>query len=107
MTKQPGLVGMFLVLDSVDHEHYRTGEIVAAAANCFLIQFDKVEADQPSPPMELVTVEELSATCQSCGQKRANLFRTRADMEKWVAWLETPEKPAGQGGKVVHLKKPH
>jgi hypothetical protein len=35
------------------------------------------------------------------------LFKTRADMESWIAWLNKPEKPAGQSGKVVHLKKPH
>ena len=99
------LVGMFLVLDSTDHEHYRTGEITAAVGNCFLIQFDKLTADQVSPPMELCTLEELSGSCQSCGQKRASLFKTRADMERWIAWVEMPEKPKGPG-KVVHLKKP-
>jgi hypothetical protein len=25
----------------------------------------------------------------------------------WISWLETLEKPEGQSGKVVHLKKPH
>jgi hypothetical protein len=35
------------------------------------------------------------------------LFKTRADMEQWIAWLNKPEKPAGQSSKVVHLKKPH
>jgi hypothetical protein len=25
---------------------------------------------------------------------------------RWIAWLNQPEKPAGQSGKVVHLKKP-
>jgi hypothetical protein len=50
---------------------------------------------------------ELSESCENCGQKLANLFKSRADMERWIAWLETPEKPEGQTGKVVHLKKPH
>ena len=103
----PDLVGMFLVLDSIDHEHYRTGQIVAAVGNCYLIQFDMLEADQPLPPMELHTLEELSGRCENCGQKRANLFKSRADTERWIAWLNKPEKPAGQSGKVVHLKKPH
>jgi hypothetical protein len=101
------IVGMFLVLDTTDHEHYRTGHIVAAVGNCYLIQFDKLEEDHPLPPMELHTLEELSGTCQNCGQKLANLFKTRADMVRWIAWLNKPEKPAGQSGKVVHLKKPH
>ena len=42
-SQQPDLVGMFLVLDSTDHEHYRIGYIAAAVGNCYLIQFDKVE----------------------------------------------------------------
>jgi hypothetical protein len=57
--------------------------------------------------MELYTLEELSRTCEDCGQKLANLFNSRADMMRWIAWLTEVEKPAGQSGKVVHLKKPH
>jgi hypothetical protein len=103
------LVGMFLLLDSVDHEHYRTGKIVAASGDCFLIQFDwlKERADRPPPPMELITIEELNAVCEHCGQKVANLFESRADLERWVTWLETPEKPTGETDKVVGLRKPH
>ena len=77
------------------------------SANCYLIQFDRLELDQPQPPAVLYTLEELSSSCENCGQKCANLFKSRADMEQWIAWLNKPEKPAGQPGKVVHLKKPH
>jgi hypothetical protein len=101
------LVGMFLVLDTTDHEHYRVGHIAAAVGNCYLIQFDKLEEKDPLPPMELYTLDELSRTCENCGQKLANLFETRAEMMGWIAWLNEPEKPSGQSGKVVHLKKPH
>ena len=101
------IVGMFLVLDGADHEYYRVGQIVAAVGNCYLIQFDRLELDQPQPPAELYTLEELSGSCENCGQKRGNLFKSRADMEQWIAWLNKPEKPADQPGKVVHLKKPH
>ena len=110
MSKHPvadTIVGMFLVLDNADHEYYRTGEIVVAVGNCYLIQFDRLELDQPQPPAELYTLEELSSSCENCGQKCANLFKSRADMEQWIAWLNKPEKPADQPGKVVHLKKPH
>jgi hypothetical protein len=102
------LVGLFLVL-SPDHEHYRTGQIVAVVGNCFLIQFDQAKntPDDPPPPLELYTAEELSESCENCGQKLANLFKSRAEMERWIVWLETPEKPEGQASKVVHLKKPH
>jgi hypothetical protein len=48
--------------------------------------------------MELYTIEELSRTCENCGQKLANLFKNRADMMQWIAWLNQPEKPAGQSG---------
>ena len=91
------LVGMFLVLDSTDHEHYRTGYIAAAVGNCYLIQFDKAEdpEERPLPPMELYTLDELSGTCQNCGQKLATCFNTRANMMRWIAWLNEPEKPAG------------
>ena len=107
--QQSDLVGMFLILDSVDHEHYRTGHIAAAVGDCYLLQFDKLEEleGHPLPPMELHTIEELSGTCQNCGQKRVSLFKSRADMIRWIAWLNEPEKPAGESSKVVHLKKPH
>ncbi len=68
------IVGMFLVLDSTD-EHYRTGQIVGAVGDCYLIQFDKLEMDQPLPPMELHTLGELSAICQNCDQKLASLVQ--------------------------------
>jgi hypothetical protein len=102
------IVGLFLTLDSADHEHYRTGEIIAAVGNCYLIQFDKgEELVMPQPPAELYTLEELSGSCEKCGQKRANLFKSRADLEQWIDWVNKPEKPEGPSGKVVHLKKPH
>jgi hypothetical protein len=101
------IVGMFLALDSTDHEHYRTGQIVGAVGDCYLIQFDKLGTDQPLPPMELHTLGELSAIYQNCDQKLTNLFKSRDDMMGWIAWLTEPEKPTGQSGKVVHLKKPH
>ena len=52
------LIGMFLVLDTTDHEHYRIGHIAAAVGNCYLIQFDKLEEKDPLPPMELYTLDE-------------------------------------------------
>jgi hypothetical protein len=53
-------------------EHCRTGHIAAAVGNCYLIQFDKMEESEarPLPPMELYTLEELSRTCEDCGQNR-------------------------------------
>ncbi len=106
--RHSNVIGLFLVLQSLDHDNYRTGQIVAAAGDCYLIQFDNVKkTGDHSLPMELYTPEELSKTCENCGQKLANLFKSRADIERWISWLETREKPEGQTGKVVHLKRPH
>jgi hypothetical protein len=44
------LVGMFLVLESTGHEHYRTGHIAAAFGNCCLVQFNKMEESEAPPP---------------------------------------------------------
>ena len=70
-------VGMFLVLDNTDHEHYRIGQIVAAVANRYLIQSDKLD-EKFTLPRWTNTLEELSRECENCGQKLANLFATRA-----------------------------
>ena len=53
---QSNLVGMFLVLESTGHEHYRAGYIAAAVGNCDLIRFEKVEEpeDHPLPPHGVV-----------------------------------------------------
>ena len=59
------------------------------------------------PTLELYTLEELSRSCEDCGQKLVSLFKTRVDVTQWIAWLKQPEKTAGQSGKVVQLKKPH
>jgi len=102
------LVGKFLVLESTGHERYRTGHIAAA--------FGRIAASSSSTRWKsrrrlrrrpLYTIEELSRTCEDCGQKLVSLFKSRADMTQWIAWLNQPEKPGGQSGKVVHLKKPH
>jgi len=89
----------YAVLNSPDHEHYRVGQIVAAVGDCFLIQFDQAEntVDDPPPPLELYTVDELSDSCENCGQKLTLLFKSRAEMERWIAWVNEPEKPTGDG----------
>ena len=64
------LVGMFLVVESTGHEHYRTGQIAAAVGNCYLIQFDKMEESEapPLPPMELCgAVHARGAEPDLCG----------------------------------------
>jgi hypothetical protein len=48
---QSNFVGMFLVLEATDHEHYRTGHFAAAVGSCYLIQFDKVEGSEEDHPI--------------------------------------------------------
>ena len=81
---------MFLVLDNADHEYYRTGEIVLAVGNCYLIQFNRLELDQPQPPAELCTLEELTSTCENCGQKRA-IPDALLKAKKWAASVEVAD----------------
>ena len=68
------LVGMFLVLDSTDHEHYRTGQIVAAVGHCYLIQFDTLEAGQPLPPSNATSVPACTKACSLDGRAQFQLY---------------------------------
>ena len=101
------LVGMFLVLYSIDHAYLNTGEIVGVAGNSYIIQFDKLDAAHPPRPLEVHTAEELSDICQCCGLKVANMFKTRAEMDSWLDWMNRPQTPPEPRGKIVQLKKPH
>jgi hypothetical protein len=99
------LVGMFLIVG--DDEGYRTAEIVAAVGGShYLVQFNNMKKMAPDAPpllpLLLYAAEELSQDCD-CGLKKFNLFRSRADMNQWIAWLDQPS-PHKASGKVVHLK---
>jgi hypothetical protein len=106
MKNDLGLVGMFLIDD--DGEGFRTGEIVAAvdSSHC-LVQFDNMKESLPGAPplmpLTLYAIEELSHGCGGCGQKNFSLFKSRADMNKWITWLDEPS-PHKASDKVVHLK---
>jgi hypothetical protein len=105
--KTTSLVGLWLVLDSPDHQSFRIGRIVTAVGDSFLIQLETLEANHPGvSPMELATAEELSAVCPS-GIKLVSLFKTRDDMTAWIDWVTTPEKPARQTGSKIVQIKPH
>jgi hypothetical protein len=71
----------------------------SAIGNCYLVQFDKLERDEEAQPMELHTLGELSAICPNCDQKLANLFRSRDDTMRWIAWLTKPKvgRTVGEG----------
>jgi hypothetical protein len=100
------LVGKFAFYD--EGETYQTGEIVAAASpDAYLIKFDSYGHGDAPLPMEVVSVEEMAAMVNhgpncNCHQKAWRFFETRAEMEAWVKWLDTPPP---EPKKVVRLVK--
>jgi hypothetical protein len=98
------LVGMHLIMD--DGEYFRTGTVAAAVGSGgYLIEFDVMKEGCPRPPLEIFTTEELVKVCRGCNDKRVSLFKSRVAMERWLAWMNAPDKSAGEGPKVVHLRK--
>ena len=86
----PGLVGSFFYFSRSDH--YRTGEILTEISReHYLVRFDSITPAEPVPPMELVSTSEMSTTCPS--GHRWFFFTTREDLNRWLAWLETPSEP--------------
>lgn len=81
MTKSANnsFIGMFLILHCPDF--YRTGVVTAANGNWIMIEFDRLP-DQPQPPSELFTVEEVTG--------RIDLFKTRAAMNEWIEYMDAP-----------------
>ena len=84
----PGLVGSFFYFSRSDH--YRTGEILTEISReYFLVRFDSVQPGEPTPPMELVSASEMATSHDS----HWFFFVTREDLDRWIAWLETPSEP--------------
>ena len=82
------LDGMYFMRDLGDH--YRTGKIIAADG-AYLLEYDW---DKVRTPLELVSLEELMAvSCEACRDKHFSLFRTRADLDAWDAWIGEPAEP--------------
>ena len=84
--------GSFVFVD--DGEHYRTGEIHAEPTpGYFLVRFDSVSPGEPTSPMELVGVSEMAAPHDGSRGRRWSFFTTRDDLDRWIAWAETPSEP--------------
>ena len=93
------LAGMFFTRD--DDDRFCTGEIVAEVApEAYMI---KVDTDAAVPanlaPMELVHIADMLLT-DSQGWRRWVFFKSRAELDAWIAWLEAPSTP-----RVVNLVK--
>jgi hypothetical protein len=71
------LVGMFLVLNSPDHEHYRTGHIAVAVGNCYLIEF-RFEK-QKRLALRLKFTEQFCAQIGDAAPKSSDVQAFRAD----------------------------
>ena len=86
----PDLVGSFFLADT--GEHYRTGEILTEISReHYLVRFDSIIPGEPVSPMELVSASEM--THDSPSGHRWFFFTTREDLNRWLAWLETPSEP--------------
>ena len=89
-----GLIGMFLVLDTTDHEHYRIGHIAAAVGDCYLIQFDKLEEKIRYHRWSYTRSISSAGPVRIAGRKLANLFETLRGDDGVDRRLNQPKKPS-------------
>jgi hypothetical protein len=75
-------------------EHYRTGRVVDTDDGGVLIKFDPMNG-MPPLPMELVCMEELSTAVED-DLKVWGFFDTRAELDAFVNWLDSPDKISPQ-----------
>ena len=99
--------GMFLVLDNTDHQHYRTGQIVAVVGNCYLIQFDKSDEKIRCRRWSYTRSKNSAGYARIAGRSLLTCSRPALIWSSGSPGSNEPEKSSGQSGKVVHLKKPH
>jgi hypothetical protein len=87
MTTAP-LVGMSLFFDN--GESYRTGKVTdLVAENVYLLAFDNMSNDSVPPHLELAGIEEMTSVTPD-GSKQFSFFKTRADLDAWMEWLNSP-----------------
>jgi hypothetical protein len=84
------LTGKFVLRSGA--EHYRTGQVVDTDDGGVLIKFDPMNG-MPPLPMEVVCIEEI-ATAVEDGLKVWGFFDSRAELDAFVAWLNSPDRPA-------------
>jgi len=100
MTKPASdLTGMWFLSDS--GETYITGRFIRRLSEeAYLVQPDDMNASgQPVVPMRIYDLCDLVGTLP-CGNKQFRIFATRADLDKWLAWIEMPST-----AKVIRIVK--
>ena len=71
-------------------ETFRTGEIIATAAEGYLlVQFDDMSGEGTLMPAEMVYLAEMCETCQH-GIKRWKFFATAVARKEWWDMIDTP-----------------
>jgi hypothetical protein len=73
----------------IESEFAHSGEVVDCIENepaTYLLQFDDAAGVQH---LELMSITELLETGQH-EMKRFYFFRTRAELDKWTAWIDEP-----------------
>lgn len=99
MTTTPTLVGMFYLRDG--GEYFVTGEILMEVKDgVYMVSTDNFGPTDVTRPLELMAVDDMLGYTED-GLPVISLFKSRSDMDEWVEWLNSPEKP-----NVIHLVKP-
>jgi hypothetical protein len=94
------LVGMCFMRD--DAEYYRIGKVVdVISEDVCLLFFENMKDGQGQPPLELVCIEEM-VSINNDGNRRFTFYKTRADLDAWLDWLNSP---SDSKTKVVSLIK--
>jgi hypothetical protein len=91
------LVGKFVHMDN--GQSYRTGKIIEAVTpELYLVRWDWMNGKPEGSPefnsTSLVHVDEMLETVPSEGWKAWSFFDSSEAMQEFLAWLNSPSKPA-------------
>lgn len=96
MTKShTNLTGMFFILDKGDR--FFTGAILSEITDG--IYLTQADGNGVQYPKELMSIDDMLGTT-NYGGPNCSLFSTRAEMDDWLTWIETPSEP-----RVINLVK--
>lgn len=83
------LVNKHFMID--DDASYRTGSVIALVSEgIYLIACDNMQDNDVRLPLELACIDEMLFV--QGGVRRFNFFETRADLDAWLKWLDTPSE---------------
>lgn len=91
MTAHGNMIGLFFYRDIGDY--YQTGEIIRQVhENAYLTRLDDVsdECSASRSTLFLFTVEGDFSAINHDGNSIFRFFDTRADLQAWLTWLNTP-----------------